>query len=318
MDAQNGRIASRRWVWAVVLPVLLTVIGATAASAADARKPMDRRDSKRRKSMPSRITILKKGSSSKKSQKSAKSALPLRKMSPAVRRRVESIVRHASLFRELPSLRFEVAPKAYLYFTAHPDVAVSIWGVLGISKFKLKQNSRTLYMADSGDGTKGKMEIVYRGAGHIVVICDGVYKNPLLFKSIKTKSLIHLQATFSQDRKRKTFVTHRAFLHVWFPSTAMETAAKLISPVSNVVIDKNFQEISLFIHIMSRAMSHQPRWMERVTAKLQDVENSRKRELLKLTAQVYLSERKRAGLPVEVPSRNTIPRTAAKPTNEIR
>jgi hypothetical protein len=261
----------------------------------------------------SHVTIIRKGTSSSKSKKAAHALVPRAKLTPQVRQKVDKILRETSLFRELPSLRFEVNPKVYLYFASHPDVAVSIWRTMGISKFHLKEKNPTLFTANGGDGTKGDIEVVFRGPGHILVICEGAYKNPWLFKPIKTRSLIHLQASFEKDKTGKTFVTHRLFLHVAFPSSTVKTASRLMSPVSYMILDRNFREISLFLNVMSRAMSRQPGWVERIAGRLDGVGKIRRKEMLDLTAEVYVAALKKKG---KVAGRS--PKGTVRKVNETR
>lgn len=293
----TGRWSPHWWVLlavaAVSVDAIATVAGAQSAANRN-RRTAESRNGSGRKRPAGKIAIVKNGSSSGASLAAAKKLLPQMNVSPTVRKQIESILSSTSLYRELPSLRFEVDPRAYLYFAAHPDVAVSIWRAMGISKFKLTQQNTSKFVADGGDGTKGDIEIVFRGPGHVLVICNGVYKNPLLVKPVKTRSLVHLQATFHKAKSGRTYVTHRVFLYVAFPSMAVETAAKLLSPVSNMILDRNFKEISLFLHVMSQAMVKQPGWVEKIAARMDGVAQARKPELLKLTAQAYVDAQKRS------------------------
>ncbi|GAB4145253.1 MAG: hypothetical protein Tsb009_17330 [Planctomycetaceae bacterium] len=283
-----------RTMFKAMLAIFVMAAGSHLANCAD-------RSSSRKNSRPfkrgtkpeNKVTIIRKGTSSKKSRQSAQSLIAKTNLRPNVRKRVDQILKETSLYRELPSVRFEIDPKVYLYFAAHPDVAVSVWRAMGISKFQLKENRPAIYSADGGDGTRGQIEVVHRGPGHILVTCDGVYKNPWLLKPVKTRSLIHLQASFQRDQQGRIFVTHRAFLHVAFPSMAVETTARLLSPISHMILDQNFQEISLFLHVMSRAMARQPGWVERIAGSLDGVERKRRKEMLDLTAQVYVNANKR-------------------------
>ena len=82
-------------------------------------------------------------------------------------------------------------------------------------------------------------------------------------------------------------------MYISFSSKTVEAAAKLISPVSNLIIDRNFQEISLFLNLMSMSMARQPGWVENIASKLDGVEKTRRKELLDLTKDVYVSSRNR-------------------------
>jgi hypothetical protein len=89
-----------------------------------------------------------------------------------------------------------------------------------------------------------------------------------------------------------------------FPSQTVETAAKVISPMTNSVIDHNFEEIGLFAHMMSVGMQTQPGWVEDLAARLDGVHEQHRSEMLQVTARVYVANKKRElardGQPVSI------------------
>lgn len=234
------------------------------------------------------------GSSSSATRKTALGVLPLDKLTPERRAPVDDVLSSLSLFRRLPTVTFEIDPDLYVYFLRNPDVIVSIWRALDISKFELKQVADDCYHADAGDGSTGRIQILYRGAESQLVYCDGLYKSPLLVKPIHSKAVIHLQTTFTREADGRIFATHRGDLFVSFPSQTVETAARVISPVSYLLADRNFKQISLFGQMMSTAMCRQPGWVEMVANRLNGLSEERRQEFLKLSAHVYLAARKRA------------------------
>ena len=240
-----------------------------------------------------RVEIVERGSSSRSTRKAALSALPLDVMTQRNRERANDVLRSLSVFRRLPTVTMEVEPDVYRFFTTYPDVAVSTWRAMKISKFQMWQTGQHEYEADAGDGTLGIIDILYRGWNEIIIICEGEYKNPLLAKPIQSKAVIHLETKYSQAKDGKTYATHRADLFVSFPSQTVETAAKVLSPVSNMIVDHNFREVSLFLHMMSLAMANQPGWIEQLAGKLDGVLEIRKTQLMKLAARVYVTCEKR-------------------------
>jgi hypothetical protein len=257
--------------------------------ATPSRKKVDLRD---------RIAVVKDGTSSTTSQRASERMLAAVRMTLAQRKQVGEVLRDTSYFRELPTLKFEIDPRAYFYLAEQPDLTVALWRAMGISKFKIQHTGRNDYSADGGDGTKGTIEVLQRDPSHYVILCTGIFKSPFLLRGVKTKSVIHLQTVFARDKRGRTFVTHRAFTHVSFPSTTAETAAKMLSPIGNMVLDRNFKEISLFLHVMSLGMSRQPGWIERITNRMSGVSDAQKKGLLKVTAQVYATARSRETIPL--------------------
>lgn len=240
-----------------------------------------------------RIRVLQHGSSSASARKAATPQLPLDRMSPSGRQRAEELLQNVSLFRELPLLTFDVNPAVYRFFTMYPDVAVSIWRVLRISEFQMWQTGPNEYEADAGDGTTGTIDVLYRSPDEQVILCDGMLMSPILSKTIRASALMHLRSSFAAGPDGRQHVTSRLCLYVSFPSQTIEVAAKLISPLANVIIDRNFSEVSLFVYMMSLAMERQPGWVEQLAGRLEGVLEIRKSQLVDLTAQVYVEARRR-------------------------
>jgi hypothetical protein len=238
------------------------------------------------------VRVLQKGTSSKAARKAAAEALPLDKLSEENRQRALAVINSTSVFRP-PTLEFEVEPKVYEFVRAHPAVAVSIWRAMDISQFQMWQTGREVYEADAGDGSTGVVTVLFVDGPHSIVLCEGIYKSPFLAKPIKATALMHIESVYERRPDNKICVRHGGHLYVNFPSQTVDTAAKIISPVSNLIIDRNFHEVSLFLHMMSLAMARQPGWVEHITGKLEGVLEVRKSQLLDVTAKVYVDTHKR-------------------------
>ncbi len=228
-----------------------------------------------------------KGTSSSTARKAALAALPLDQLRPEQRVRVEEITHSISYFRRLPKLAFAVDPDVYSYFVDHPDVAVSIWRAMNISKLQMRQTSANTYEGVTEDGTTGTVELLYQGIDKTLVLCDGLYQTTLLSKPIKARSLLLLQTSFFREADGTVYVTHRADLFVSFPSQTVEVVAKLLSPLTVNLTDRTFCEVSLFLKMMSLAMSRRPDWVEHIVSHTEGISDARRKQLLVLTAHAY-------------------------------
>jgi hypothetical protein len=240
-----------------------------------------------------RIEILEPGSSERDSLKSARAALPLARLTPAGRRRAEHVLSNLSMFRAMPAVRIEVDHEAYRYFVEHPDVAVSIWRALDVSKCQLWQTGPDSYETDIGDGSTGVLDVLYRGDRDHLVLGEGQFKSPLLPRPIRAAGLLHLHTEYVTQPNGETLAICHGNLFVSFPSQTIETAAKVVSPMTNLVIDRNFEEISLFAHMMTLAMRTQPGWVETIAGHLDGVLERRRGELLQVAARAYVAHKRR-------------------------
>ena len=239
------------------------------------------------------VDVVAAGSSVAAIRKKALADLPLDKIAANFRPKADEITKNVSLFRRLPTLKFTAEPDVYNYFLAHPDVAVSLWRVMDISTFEMWQTGPVSYEADSHDGSTGTIEVLYSSAERQLVLCEGAFKSPLLLKPIKARTLLHLQPAFHKAENGQTSVTHSLDMFVSFPSQPVDITAKLISPVSHAMADRNFREVSLWIAMMNLGMVEQPGWVEQLAGKMDGVLEVRRGQLLKLALQTNIAARRR-------------------------
>ena len=238
------------------------------------------------------VNTVRAGSSTTVIRKQALAELPLDRLSDDARTKAESLLKNVGMFRRLPTLSFEVDPDVYDYFLRNPDVAVATWRAMDISKFKLQAAGPNRYQADAGDGSVGQVELFYQSPEDTLIHCDGAFKSPLLPKPIVARSLMRLQTTFSKEADGRIIGTHSGDVFVEFPSQAVETVAKVISPVSHTIADRNFKQMTLFAHLMSQAMARHPGWIEVIGNKL-DVGAEQRQQFMEVSARSHALSRKR-------------------------
>lgn len=233
------------------------------------------------------LTIVKAGNSSSSIRKQALQDLSLERLGPQGQKKAQAILKNVGMFRHLPTISFECDPEIYRYFLNNPDVAVSTWRAMGISQFQLQQTGANQYRADAGDGSIGDIEILLQTPKEIIIVCDGAFKSPLLPKPIVARSLMRVQSSFVRNVEGKVTGTHNGEVYVEFPSHAVEAAAKVISPVSHVIADRNFKQMTLFVHLMSQAMVKNPAWIEQTGQKMEGVSDEKKLEFFQAAAKCY-------------------------------
>jgi hypothetical protein len=239
------------------------------------------------------LEVVASGSSSVTTRKQALADLPLDQVAETNRSQVDELLKNVSIFRRMPTLKFVSEPEVYNYFLAHPDVAVSLWRVMEISNFELWQTGPVHYEADSRDGSTGTVVVLHSSPRQQLVLCEGSFKSPLLPKPIKARSLLHLQPSFQKRADGQTEVTHSLDMFVSFPSQPVDITAKLVSPVSHAMADRNFREVSLWVAAMNVGMARQPEWIEQLAGQMQGVLEQRRRELLAVAMQCQIASRRR-------------------------
>jgi len=235
------------------------------------------------------IRIAADGRSDKRLRKQSIKQIPTRNMSASSRNRVTKVVDECAQYRRLPELHYVVEPKMYEYLVEHPDVAVSTWRAMEISTVQLWQTGPVEYEASAPDGSLGKATLLYRDRSQCLMLCDGTYSSPLLPKPITAAGLLWLRYDYRPDQDGQILVRQRLDVFVSFPSATARAMAVLASPITNMMLDRNAFEISLYARMMSQAADRDPEWVENIASRLEGVLPQRRQELASLVRPVETS-----------------------------
>lgn len=233
------------------------------------------------------------GTSTTATRKTAIDELPLTELSADARQKADVVLRGLGLYRRLPTLGFDVDPGVYEFLLKHPVTSVSTWRAMEISRLALRQTGTNAYFADAGDGSVGQVEVWKSTPTETLIYCDGAFKSPLLTKPIVARSIMRLQCRFYKDNLGHPRVEHFGDVFVEFPSQTVETVARVISPVSYSIADRNFKQLSLYVHLMSQAMVRHPEWVQSIARRM-DVEEAEKTAFLTVSQEARTQAEQRA------------------------
>lgn len=239
------------------------------------------------------VKVLEQGTSLRRVRRTAIDELPLNRMTPPARQCAQGVLDGLSLHRRLPIIEIESDRRVLQFFLAHPDVAVAIWQAMDITEMQLKAVAPGRYSTDSGDGTTGVISVLYADQSRQLIHCEGLFKSPVLARPIHAQALMYLQVEYPPPSAPHQNIRCTTDVYVNFPSTTVETAVRVISPLSYRIADRNFEEVAMFIRMMHIAMTRQPGWVEQVSTHLTDVSDERRNGLLDVTAHVYVDAQRR-------------------------
>lgn len=269
--------------------LLLISMSALATSAEPSQPPAEQADAE----LPLTVDTLARGSSSRSTLRDALNRLPLDDLSAEQRSRVDEVLKNRSMFRRLPTFSVDANEEVYNHLTHNPESVVGIWRVLGISKFTLDQTGPTRWYGDAGDGSTGTIDVLTRSPNRHLLLCSGQYKSPLLARPIEATAVMHLQSRYQQGDDLQPKVVHSLDLFVMFPSHTIDTVARVIAPVSHMIADRNFRELSLFVRFMNVAMERQPGWVEQTIQRIDGITREQRLELMKVSARAYVDGQNR-------------------------
>ena len=116
----------------------------------------------------------------------------------------------------------------------------------------------------------------------MVFVCQGSYHNPLLPRPMEASALIWFRTVCTPNAESTHVVTQKADVFVRFPSSSVSALAKVLTPVTNALMDRNLFEVSLYGSMMSRAVRDEPEWVVQVAQQLEGVLPQRKNELIEV------------------------------------
>lgn len=225
-----------------------------------------------------------------------KQRLPYNRMSRGAQQRASAILSDLSQYRRMPALQYPVDPNIYQYLINHPDVAVSTWRAMGISQLQMYQTAPFEYEAKATDGSDGTADVLWRDGNQCLFIVEGRYNSPILPNPVQAKALVWLQYRFVKTKSGEFLVNQQVETFVNFPSTAIETIAKIATALTNTILDRNVFEVSLYARMMSQAGQKDPEWMSQVAQRMDGVKPQRKIELVRVSR----------GLPPQAKSMQTL------------
>ncbi len=269
----NERFKSTAWLRAAVAMAAFFALLSPSGMAGDRLEDMAKRAG---------VRILTEGTSDKDVLKYTKSRIPWSRMSPASRQRASEILNDLSQFRRMPSLQYRVDTGIYQYLISHPDVAVSTWRVMGISKLEMLQTGNFEYEASAADGSEGNADVLWRDHNQCLFIVEGKYTSPLLPGAIHASALVWLQYRFVTGQDGTRLVNQQVETFIHFPSGAVDTVARMASRVTNTILDRNVFEVSLYAKMMSQAAEKEPQWIEQVAERMEGVHPQRRLELVQV------------------------------------
>lgn len=295
LGVNQGGVLRRRLTGAVTssIWVLLALATTASVSAGEPSVPPAQHANSASTNPPLTVETLARGSSSRSTLRDALDRLPLEELSEEERSRVNNVLKHRSMFRRLPTISIDASQEVYTHLTHNPECVVGIWRVLGISKFTLDQTGPTRWYGDAGDGSTGTIDVLSRTPNRHLLLCTGRYKSPLLARPIEATAVMHLQTQYQQGDNQQPKIVHGLDLFVMFPSHTIDTVARVIAPVSHMIADRNFRELSLFVRFMNVAMERQPGWVERTIQQIDGVSREQRLELMKVSARAYVDGQSR-------------------------
>jgi hypothetical protein len=226
------------------------------------------------------------GSTNARNRNESIQAIPFDRMNEQVKAKVWRVVSNPSIYRRLPVQTIDCDPDLYVFLVRYPEVVVNIWQLMGVTKVQVKRTGPFTFDAADGVGTVTNVELVYGRPDLHVYYANGAYEGSLFRNRITGRCVIVLRSAFAKQGDRMRVTVHLdAFVDL--DNIGAEILAKTLHPLMGKTADFNFTETAQFMGQVSRASETNGPGMERLAAKLTNIDPAVRQSFAEYTDVVY-------------------------------
>jgi hypothetical protein len=231
-------------------------------------------------------TAASKADTSRAARDDAVRAIPFDKLSRESRSRVSQVLQKTSLYRRMPTQSIACDADLYAFLLNHPEIVVNIWQTMGITRMTMQPGEGGIYQVSDGEGTKGRLEYLYKSPELSVIYSEGSYDGRLYPRTVRGRCLIVLRSNYERDSAGTTVVTSRLDSFLAVENLGVEIIAKTFQPVIGNAADHNFVETARFVGTLSKTAESNPQGVVRLAQRLKHVEPQTREQFAELVAAV--------------------------------
>ncbi len=208
------------------------------------------------------------GQSSREAKIAAIRSIPFDLLTPDATRRLRGIIDDASFFRRMPTQTVPCDTEMYLFLIRHPEVVVSLWDVMGVTKVTLERTGEYHLRGNDGVGTQCNMDLVYGSENLHIYQSQGAYSGNLWARELHGRCVvcIHNQPMQMADGTPGMAAWMDAFLKL--ENVGADLAVKALGPFVSKTADHNFAECAGFFSQISQTAWTNPQGLTRVASRL--------------------------------------------------
>ncbi|MCU0709296.1 MAG: hypothetical protein MUF23_13485 [Pirellula sp.] len=226
------------------------------------------------------------GQSSREAREAAIRGIPFQQLTPDANQRLRSVIEDASFFRRLPTQTVACDPEMYVFLVRHPEVVVSLWDVMGITKVTLERIGDYQLRGDDGAGTKCKMDLVFGSDQLHIYQSHGAYDGNLWARELRGRCVvcIHNRPAQLADGRTGMVAWMDAFLKL--ENVGADLAVKALGPFVSKTADHNFIECAGFFSQISQTARSNPQGLTQVAGRLPRVKPEVKEQFIETSLAV--------------------------------
>lgn len=199
-------------------------------------------------------------------------SLPFDKLPADVRANVQSTIAATTLYRRLPVQVAPCDPDMYLFLVRHPEVVVNIWEIMQVSNVAIRRTGPDTFRATDNMGTACDIRMCYSDHETQVIYAEGAYSGPMFKQPIRARCVLLLKSGYLQETDGRFHVTSRMDTFIQIEHAGLEVLAKTLQMLVHRSADYNFVETAAFLSNVSQTAEANPAGMQRLAAKLTNVQ----------------------------------------------
>jgi hypothetical protein len=208
------------------------------------------------------------GDSTRDARDKALKGIPFTQLTPQATTKLSAVIEGSSYFRRMPAQSIQCEPEVLTCLARNPEVLVSIWETMGITRVSLDRTAQYQHSGNDGAGTTCKLDLIYGNDTTHVYLVEGDYDGQMWPKKLTGRSVIVLHQTPAQEVNgmRRITVWMDVFLKV--DNIGADLVVRTLSPLVNKSADSNFVESVAFVEQISQAAAVNSSGLQNLIAKL--------------------------------------------------
>ena len=207
------------------------------------------------------------------------SALAREDISAQSWQKITPLITQGSLFQPLSTEVIRCDPRLYEFLLDHPDVTVSMWKAMGISRIEMVRVQDNIYQIRTPSGLQGVVEFLLRGPNSRIILFEGHFRDPLTGRKVPSQALLYLRCTYLLESDQQYYVVHHLDIFLKMASKRTSLFMKLLSPITLSQSKQNFLQISNFLTSLYTAAVERPDSMATLINRLERIQTQDRYQL---------------------------------------
>ena len=215
-------------------------------------------------------------------------ALPLGQLNSPMQRKINDVIKKASLYRRLPATTIEVDQDYFRFLVRNPEVVVEIWRLMGVTQMASERIGPYSLRCDDGAGTISEVELVYGTESLHLFYGTGAYSGTLIKRTLPGECLILLRTENRSDANSgKNIVSCVLDVFLKIDNATAGLVAKTLQPIVGKTADHNFVESLNFVQRLNETTSRNGPGVQGMAERLTGLSDSVRSQFVEVAGVVY-------------------------------